>query len=289
MAHIHVRPVGRISHDETCFTEGLVFHDNNLYESCGLYGNSSIRVVDSFGNIVLKRDIMDEFFVEGITIHDGRLFVSTWENKTMLIFDVDGLHLLGSRLFESSTGFGWGLTNDGVSLILSDGSNVLSFFDFPDDSLSFEGEHLFRRKQLSVVDGGKPLRAINELEFVDGYIYANVWMQDFIVQIDSAGRVVSKFDFGPYAPPPPIQEGKGSMHSLAREACMNGVAFNTSHSNPAAAARFIVTGKLWPQYYTVELSTYTVSDSARTGMERMIVFMIGAVIYITFKAFHKIV
>ena len=275
-AHIRVRPVGLISHDETCFTEGLVFDDNKLYESCGLYGNSSIRVVDSFGNIVLKRDIADEFFVEGITIHNRRLFVSTWENKTMLIFDVDGLHLLGSRLFESSTGFGWGLTNDGFSLILSDGSNVLSYFDFPDDS-SLEGGHLFRKKQLSVVDGGKPLRAINELEFVDGYIYANVWMQDFIVQIDSMGRVISKFDFGPFAPP--LQ---GSAHSLAREACLNGVAFNTSTGD-----RFIVTGKLWPQYYTVQLSIYTISDRARGGMERMIMFMICAVIYITYKAFNK--
>lgn len=294
-AHIRVRPVGQISHDETCFTEGLVFSDNKLYESCGLYGNSSIRVVDSFGSIVQRRDIGDGFFAEGITIHDGRLFVSTWENKTMLIFDVDGLHLLGSILFESSTGFGWGLTNDGVSLILSDGSDMLSFFDLPDSSSSSvseeEGEHLFRRKQLSVVDGGKPLRAINELEFVDGYIYANVWMQDFIVQIDSMGRVVSKFDFGRYVPPPPpppssMQEGKDSLQSLAREACLNGVAFNTSLGSTGDRC-FIVTGKLWPQYYTVQLSTYTVSDSARGGMERMIMFMLGAVIYITYKALAK--
>jgi glutamine cyclotransferase len=136
---------------------------------------------------------------------------------------------------------------------------------------------LSKKKQLSVVDGGKPLRAINELEFVDGYIYANVWMQDFIVQIDSMGRVISKFDFGPYAPP--LQ---GSAHSLAREACLNGVAFNTSTGD-----RFIVTGKLWPQYYTVQLSIYTVSDRARGGMERMIMFMICAIIYITYKAFNK--
>jgi len=279
MTYIRIRPVSRISHDETCFTEGLAFYDNKLYESCGLYGNSSIRVVDSFGNIVQKQDIADEFFVEGITIYGDRLFVNTWENKTMLIFDVASLHLLGSRLFQSATGFGWGLTNDGSSLILSDGSNVLSFFDFPDYYLS-EGGQLFRRKQLSIVDGGKPLRAINELEFVDGYVYANVWMQDFIVKIDSLGRVISKFDFGAYVLP--IQ-GSG----LRREACLNGVAFNTSPSS--AADRFIVTGKLWPQYFKVELSNLAVSDSTRGGMERIIVLMIAALLYITYKAFNKIV
>ena len=171
-------------HDSNAFTQGLILMDGKLLESTGQEGRSSLRSVElATGKILKKVDVPEPYFAEGIALLNGKVYQLTWQHQLGFIYDSQTLERVGQFDYD---GEGWGLTTDGKSLILSDGSNRLRFID----------PSSFRvTKTISVVDGTAPVRDLNELEFVQGEIYANVWHQDRIAAIDpQTGRVNSWID-----------------------------------------------------------------------------------------------
>jgi glutaminyl-peptide cyclotransferase len=221
------RIVHAYPHDPDAFTQGLAYVDGFLYEGTGINGRSSIRKVKlETGDIVQRRAVGPEYFGEGITIWNAQLFELTWQSQLALVYD--------RRTFQpvrtfSYVGEGWGLTHDATSLVMSDGTPALRFID----PASFR-----ERRRISVTDGGVPVTHLNELEFVKGEIYANVWTTDFIARIDPAsGRVTGWIDLRGLLP---AREQVG-------DAVLNGIAYD------AAGDRLFVTGKLWPRLFEIAL------------------------------------
>jgi glutamine cyclotransferase len=217
------------THDPEAFTQGLVFHDGKLLESTGEEGRSSLRRVElETGKVLQKVDVPEPYFAEGITLLKGKIYQLTWQHELGFIYDAWTFEKIGKFNYQ---GEGWGLTNDGQSLILSDGSNRLRFLD-PDN---FQV-----RKTIAVVDGTTPVREINELEYVQGEIYANIWHADRIARIDpQTGRIVGWIDLtGLLAP--------GEVHD--HEAVLNGIAYDETNG------RLFVTGKLWPKLFEIRLT-----------------------------------
>ena len=215
-------------HDTGAFTQGLIFVDGKLYEGTGQEGRSNLREVDlSTGRVVKKVDVPEPFFGEGITLLNGKIYQLTWQHQIGFIYNAQTLEKTGQ--FEY-TGDGWGLTNDGRSLIISDGSNRLKFLD-PDS---------FRvARTIAVTDGGTPITQLNELEYVNGEIYANIWHDQRIVTIDpQTGRVTGWIDLSGLLPPGAVQDG---------EAVLNGIAYDQANN------RLFVTGKLWPKLFEIKL------------------------------------
>ncbi len=215
-------------HDESAFTQGLVFRNGILYESTGRNGSSSLRIVDlTTGSVRTKVDLADQYFAEGITLLDGKIFQLTWQDQLGFIYDQNSLELLGEFSYQ---GEGWGLTDDGRSLIMSNGTNTLAFFN-PE---TFEVE-----KTISVYDNEEPLIDLNELEYVNGKIYANIWHSDKIVQIDPrSGEIMGWIDLTGLFPVEERQEP---------EAVLNGIAYDEKND------RLFVTGKLWPRLFEIRL------------------------------------
>ena len=184
------------------------------------------RVDLETGRVLSRRSVPRPYFAEGLTIFQGRVVQLTWQSQKGFVYDL-GLRL--TREF-AYTGEGWGLTHDGASLIMSDGTPRLRFLD----PVTFAV-----RRVLDVTDAGRPVESLNELEFVRGEVYANVWPTDWIVRIDPvAGRVVGRVDLtGLLAP----HERRGT------EDVANGIAYD------ASADRLFLTGKLWPRLYEVRL------------------------------------
>jgi glutamine cyclotransferase len=222
------RIVHTYPHDPHAFTQGLVFIDGRLYESTGLNGQSSLRMVDlETGHVLQEQPVDKKHFAEGLTTWGSTLVQLTWESHLGFVYDRFSFRLL--RTF-SYTGEGWGLTQDGKSLILSDGTNMLRFFD----------PATFREvRHISVRDKGKPVTELNELEFVHGEVYANVWHSDRIARISpSTGNVLGWIDLNGLLP--------AAEHS-SPEAVLNGIAFDSAHN------RLFVTGKLWPKLFEIEV------------------------------------
>ena len=220
--------VAAYPHDTGAFTQGLVFADGKLYESTGQEGRSSLREVDlQTGRILKKVDIPEQFFGEGITLLNGKIYQLTWQHQVGFIYNSQTLEKIGEFNY---TGQGWGITNDGRSLIISDGSNRLRFLD-PDS---------FRvTKTIAVTDGRTPVNELNELEYVNGEIYANIWHDQRIVTIDPQnGRVTGWIDLTGLLQPGAVQD---------EEAVLNGIAYDQ------AGKRLFVTGKLWPQLFEIKL------------------------------------
>src|SRR3954464_5250632 len=210
-------------HDAEAFTQGLEYVDGFLYEGTGLNGRSSIRrVALDTGAVVQRRAVGPEHFGEGITIWEDRLFELTWQSQIALVYDRRTFQPIRSFSYK---GEGWGLTHDASSLIMSDGSAALRFLD----------PGTFReRRRVTVTDAGVPVKDLNELEFVKGEVWANVWTTDFIARIDPAvGRVSGWIDLRGLLPP----------RERAGDAVLNGIAYD------AAADRVFVTGKLWPRLF----------------------------------------
>ncbi|HEV3471115.1 MAG TPA: glutaminyl-peptide cyclotransferase [Pyrinomonadaceae bacterium] len=215
-------------HDAKAFTQGLIFHDGALVESTGQYGESSLRRVELTTGRVLKQVKMPpEFFGEGLTLLDGKLYQLTWQSKRGFVYDPQTFEKVGEFRYD---GEGWGLTHDGESLILSDGTNQLRFMD----------PSTFRvTRTVSVLDGGRPLRDLNELEYVRGEIYANLWHQDRIVRLDPrTGKVLGWIDLRGLIPRSELSD---------EEAVLNGIAYD------AAGDRLFVTGKLWPKLFEIRV------------------------------------
>ena len=215
-------------HDSLAFTQGLIFEDGILYESTGLYGRSSLRQVDlSTGEVLRQVDLPEAYFAEGLTDWEDSLVQLTWQEHQGFVYNKEDFTQTGE--FEYLTE-GWGLTQDGERLIMSDGTSTLSFLD--PETFEVIGT-------VTVTDQGQEIININELEYVWGEIFANIWHSDDIVRIDpETGEVLGWIDLS----------GLLTMEErLAGTDVLNGIAFDPE------ANRLFVTGKLWPKVYEIRL------------------------------------
>ena len=220
------RVISEYAHDPQAFTQGLVYYRGFLYESTGRYGASSIRKVEmETGKVVAQRALPARFFGEGLTVAGDRLIQLTWREATGFVYDPESLELLATFHYPTE---GWGLAYDGAWLLMSDGSATLYRLD--PETFGIVGT-------LEVRDAGVPVRRLNELEFIEGSLYANVWQEDRIAKIDPAsGRVVAWIDLG------------GLLKNGASAAgVLNGIAFEPS------SRRILVTGKLWPKLFAIDI------------------------------------
>ena len=223
-----VRVVKVWPHDRGAFTEGLVWYEGALIESTGLNGQSDLRKVDlQTGKVLAQVTLPFQYFGEGAAVLGGKVYQLTWKSKVGFVYDARSL--VKEREF-TFTGEGWGLATDGADLILSNGTNQIQFID--------PGSFAVKRV-ISVTLSGEPLARLNELEYVRGEIYANVWETDWIVRIDPAtGRVVGLIDCAGLLP---------SEDYDRHTDVLNGIAYDP------ATNRLFLTGKHWPKLFEVEL------------------------------------
>jgi glutaminyl-peptide cyclotransferase len=221
------RIVNVYPHDPEAFTQGLIFKAGFLFESTGLNGRSSLRKVRlEDGVVVQEHRLADEHFAEGLTDWSGRLFQLTWQPNLGFVYDLETFTQV--RTFRYA-GEGWGLARDERRLVMSDGTPNLRFLD---------PETLAQTGELLVHHDGIPVPNLNELELVNGEIFANVWQTDYIVTVDrSSGRVTGRIDLG----------GLLSPAERAATDVMNGIAHDP------AGGRLFVTGKLWPKLFEIRL------------------------------------
>ncbi|MBZ5576772.1 MAG: glutaminyl-peptide cyclotransferase [Acidobacteriia bacterium] len=215
-------------HDPDAFTQGLFYLNGFLYEGTGLNGRSSIRKVRlETGEVLDKRDLPEQYFGEGIINWKDRLLEITWQTQAGFVYNLASFDL--KRQF-TYPGEGWGLTQDGNRIIMSDGTADLRFWN---------PETLQETGRLRVTDDGRPVTEINELEWVNGEIYANIWQTDRIARIDPAsGKVVGWID---------LTGILGPEDRLRQVDVLNGIAFD------AQSGRLFVTGKLWPKLFEIRL------------------------------------
>ncbi|AKJ06601.1 glutamine cyclotransferase [Archangium gephyra] len=215
-------------HDPNAYTQGLVYRDGRLYEGTGLHGQSSLREVELETGAVLRRhDLERQHFGEGIALFKGRLYQLTWRSQVGFIYDAATFQQVGRFAYPTE---GWGLTDDGTSLIMSDGSSTLRFLD---------PTTLAVQRTLRVTDAGREISLLNELEFIKGELYANVYLQNDIARIDPAtGKVTGWINLSGLLPP---EERTGT------EDVLNGIAYD------AARDRLLVTGKRWPRLFHIRL------------------------------------
>jgi glutaminyl-peptide cyclotransferase len=213
-------------HDQEAFTQGLVFRDGVLFESTGLNGQSSLRRVDLATGRVARRISVDRrYFAEGLAAWGPNLVQLTWETGVAFVYDRATFALLRTFTYQ---GEGWGLSDDGRQLVMSDGSSTLRFLDPATFAVT---------RRVTVLDGARPIDHLNELEVVDGLIFANVWLTDRIAIIDPAdGRVVGWLDLANLVPA-----------GASGNAVLNGIAYDSG------AKRLFVTGKLWPKLYEIRV------------------------------------
>ena len=213
-------------HDAKAYTQGLVFHRGAFYESTGLRGRSSLRKVDpATGRVVRRRPLSDRLFAEGLALVGSELYQLTWTSGRAFVVRVKDFSLVREHRYE---GPGWGLAHDGSLLAMSDGSAILRFRD----------PETFRVvRKVEVRDGDRAVDALNELEFVDGALYANVWRSDRVARIDpDSGAVTGWLDLSPIAE----KERNAGDVDVA-----NGIAWD--------GRTLFVTGKLWRSVYGLEL------------------------------------
>src|SRR6185436_1570173 len=223
-------------HDTNSFTEGLFYHDGKLYESTGatkelpqtksLYG-----IVDPVtGKINIKAELDgNEYFGEGIALLNNKIYQLTWRSKIGFIYDAATFKKTGEFILPVEEG--WGLTTDGTNLVMSDGTNNLTFL---------EPGQLQPVKTISVSENGYATDYLNELEYVNGFIYANVWTTNKIVKINPQdGKVAGTIDLSPIA-----EDAKNSYPGSLE---MNGIAYDPAEN------KFVITGKMWPRFYEIKI------------------------------------
>ena len=222
-----IEKVAEYPHDTGSYTQGLFFYGGTLYETTGQYGESSIRTVDlATGKALRKLDFAERYFAEGSAVLDGKLYVLTWTNRVAYVYDAATLEYVGAYSYPRD---GWGLTTDGKSLIASDGSSRLYFLT-PEFQLE---------RSVNVKMDGRPLRNLNELEWIDGRIWANVYLTDMIVVINPAdGTVEASVDCTGLLP--------RSLRTPDTDV-LNGIALDP------ATGKIYLTGKYWPRLYEVKL------------------------------------
>ena len=222
---LRVDVLRELSHERDAYTQGLVWWNDQLFESAGRYGESSLRRLDpQTGRVEQRIDVSAEYFGEGLALVDRRLIMLTWTAERAFTYDRDSFELGESFRYR---GEGWGLCYDGRRLVMSDGSDLLTFRD--PDTFEPVGEQRVRLR-------GQPLRELNELECVDGAVYANVWEEDFLVRIDpETGRVTHHIDATG------LLKGEDRIGAEV----LNGIAFNPTSET------FYITGKWWPKMFEV--------------------------------------
>lgn len=215
-------------HDAEAFTQGLVYYNGSVYESTGLYGKSSLRKVElRTGAVQQLLEHSQEIFAEGITILHDTIYQLTWKNNTIYQYRLDDFSLLASFPFPHE---GWGITHNGEYLIISDGTAWLYFLD-PD---TMKEHH-----RLPVQYNQAPVSRLNELEYIDGMIYANIWKTERIVVIDpSSGAVSGQLDLAPLLK---------RVQSMEQVDVLNGIMYDP------VSGRMFVTGKLWPLLFEIAI------------------------------------
>ena len=217
-------------HDRNAFTQGLEYRDGVLYEGTGLPGRSSLRRVRlESGEVLQKVEVPGQYFGEGITVLKDRILQLTWKAEEGFIYDRKTLKLTGKFTYK---GEGWGLTSDGKHIFMSDGSAEIRVWD---------PVTLKELRRITVRNGGTPVAELNELEYIDGEIWANVWQTDVILRVDPAdGHVNGIVDMRGILSATDASGGQVDV--------LNGIAWD------AAGKRLFVTGKLWPKIYQIEVS-----------------------------------
>lgn len=233
--------VNAYPHDTAAFTQGLEWYGDVLLESTGLYGKSSLRqVVPTNGKSKKQINNEKDIFAEGITVWRDTVYQLSWENHLIFLYDVKNLKLLGTKNWNYQ---GWGITNDGNALIISDGSDKLFFV---------EPNSMQVKNILSVKDHMGPVNNLNELEMIEGYIYANRWQYDYILKIDPKnGNVVATIDLTDVL----RKNSKSDLSYLSKNnstaqingAVLNGIAYNADKKT------IFITGKLWPEIFEIKL------------------------------------
>jgi glutamine cyclotransferase len=223
------------SHDTVAYTQGLEFHNGKLYEGTGDFKTSSLRVTDYKTGLVEKKHMMgtDSIFGEGITIFKDKIYQLTWQSHVVYVYDIANIDK-PIKTFKWPYE-GWGLTNNGTDLIISDGSSKLYFVN-PDD---------FKLKStIGVTENGSAVYYLNELEYVDGFIFANIYQKDEIIKIDPAsGFVVAKMDLSGV-----IQKFAPNYVPVPGDEVLNGIAYDS------ATKKFLITGKRWPKMFELKFN-----------------------------------
>jgi glutamine cyclotransferase len=221
--------VNRFPHDINAFTQGLIYHEGYLYEGTGKNGQSSLSKIDLETAEVLQSERLSQrYFGEGIEVVEDRIYQLTWRSHMVFVYDKNSFEQIGSHYNASE---GWGLAFDGEQLILSDGSDRLTFLD---------PENFAPQGSVQVTLNGNPVAQLNELEYIDGEVWANVWQTDFIVRIDPAtGNVNSLVD---------LTGLSGQTRLGSNEAVLNGIAWDEQ------GQRLFVTGKHWAHLFEIELT-----------------------------------
>ena len=214
-------------HDHAAYTQGLFFQNDTLYETTGQYGESSLRKLDlKSGKVLEKVNFSRKYFAEGSCVLDGKLYVLTWTSKVAFVYDAQTLKYEATWSYPRE---GWGLTTDGTYLYASDGSNKIYVLD---------GDFKLKRTIFVSIDG-RPLRYLNELEWIDGKIWANVYTTDMLVVIDPAdGKVEARIDCSGLLP---VNQRTPDTDVL------NGIAVNSK-------GEIFLTGKNWPKLFKVKIS-----------------------------------
>jgi glutaminyl-peptide cyclotransferase len=222
-------------HDANAFTEGLEFREGILYESTGQYGQSDVRKVElNTGKVILSKKMEHGYFGEGLTVLNGKIYQLTYREGKGFVYDTATLKV--EKTFAIASAEGWGITNNGTSLIYDDGGSVFHFID----PVTFK-EH----KQLKVTDEHGPVNELNEPELIHGFIYANQWKTELILKIDTAtGKVVGRADLSNLREragiAPISNNGRGPD-------VLNGIAYD------AANNKIYITGKNWPKLFEIRL------------------------------------
>ena len=225
---LHVKVLGVYPHDPQAFTQGLVLYGTSLFESTGLEGRSSLREVDlTTGKVLRRLEVPLPYFGEGLALAGDRLIQLTWQHGTAFVYDT---FTFAERNRFTYRGEGWGLTFDGRQLAMSDGSDELTFRD----PQTFD-----EQRRLKVTRAGAPQKRLNELEWVDNRIYANIWTTPNIAAIDpQSGAVVDWIDAGNLL----------TREEAARADVLNGIAYDRKTGD------FLITGKLWPKLFRVRFT-----------------------------------
>ena len=225
--HLGYQIISTRPHDPAAYTQGLQLTGGRLFESTGQYGESTVRELEAAsGKILRKRPLAKTVFGEGLTVIGKEMFVLTWKENTAYVFETETFKPIRSFTYK---GEGWGLTSDGRQLIMSDGSSTLRFINPKDFSVV---------KTLEVKDGSRPLKNLNELEWIDGQIFANVYLTDRIARISPEdGQVTGWLDLAGL---------KNQLAEPNHAEVLNGIAYDPASGN------LLVTGKYWPQMFEIK-------------------------------------
>lgn len=246
VTHFDYRVLAQRSHKPTLFTQGLVLHEGTFYESSGLYGRSQLvsypreepatRWAQLTAEFTKTDKLPDRYFAEGLTLLDDKLYLLTWQEGTVFVYDHTTFEVIDRWRYS---GEGWGLTHNNELLIRSDGSEHLYFHSPEDFSL---------KRTVAVTEEGRAVQRLNELEFIGGYVWANIWHENRLVQIDpDAGKVVGSVDLTALTAQVDIESS---------ESVLNGIAYD------AEQQAMWVTGKNWPTMYLIKLIIPSTKDAS---------------------------